>query len=151
MLSNNFHERIKNLLGENPITINEIKIVEKELNIKIPQIFIEINSICVYEYSNSFDFFVFGTTDQYSVVENTKGLWNSYPSNKRCLNLYSDDAGILLMELNENASVMWCSIYDLENYLYDKSMTMKYDYFPTFYDFFEYLLDEEEKIRVEER
>lgn len=150
MLLNNFQERIKKLLGEHPVTINEINIVENELNIIIPKIFIEINSICVYEYSKSFDFFVFGTTDQYSVVENTKGLWNSYPSNKKCLHLYSDDAGIVLMELNESASVMWCSIYDLENYLYDRPMTMKYNYFPTFYGFFEYLLDEEEKLKPEE-
>lgn len=139
---------LKKLKG-NPISLDEFIYIEKELDIKLPSLFRELNSLCSYEYTHSFAFFNFGAKGEYGVSHMTKTLWTLYPSDKKYLHLYSDDAGILLMDLNEQASVMWCSIYDLENYLYDKPMSMKYDFFPTFTDFFSYLLDEEEKERAE--
>lgn len=150
MILTNLEEKIKRILGYHPITNDEIETIEKALSIQIPALFIKLNSYCSYEYCSIVAFFNFGSFGNYSVIESTKSLYELYPTSKQYLHLYSDDNSIILMELNSNASVLWCSIYDFENFLKDQSFEMQYDYYPSFKDFFEYLLDEEEKIRFEE-
>jgi hypothetical protein len=49
-----------------------------------------------------------------------------------------------------NVKVIWCSVYDLENYFSGQKLSLEYDVYPTFADFFKFLLDEEEKMRAED-
>lgn len=147
----NLKKEIKEKLGVNPITSKEIQNVEKNLSIELPKLFKELNAICSYEYSNWGSFLNFGSNSNESVISATSGIRERYPNLNQDIVLYLDDAGIVLMNTtSDDGRVTWCSIYDLENYINKGEMQYGYDFFPTFPDFFKYLLDEEEKSRAED-
>lgn len=148
---NNLKVRIKKVLGNHPLKIGEINSVEKALNITLPELFKELNSVCSYEYAILFSFFNFGRSDANSVISATLGIRQNYHNSQNDIVLYLDDAGIVLLNISDiNAKVIWCSVYDLENYFSGEPLTQDYDLFPTFSDFFKFLLDEEEKMRAED-
>lgn len=140
--------RIRATLGLHPITEQEIQTVAASLEIEFSKEFLELNKICSYEYSTFINFFNFGSTDDYGVIGSTLGLRKGFQNVGKYVNLYSDDAGIILMNCSDQkCPVIWCSIYDLENLFNGKKLELKNDYFQTFTDFFVFLLDEEEKKR----
>ncbi len=148
----NINKKIKDIFGNHPILDEEISAVESALNVKFPDIFVDLNKYCSYEYSHLVGFFNFGMKDQESVIGETLGVRKYYGGNsEKFVVLYSDDAGIFLLNMgDEKASVIWCSIYDIENVFNDQPLEYDYDFFPTFADFFTYLLDqEEERLREE--
>lgn len=152
MISNDMKKRINNFFGNHPIRNEEIQRVEKNLDVALPQDFIDLNKISSYECSNLVGFFNFGDEGPDSVIAATLGLRESYSDCTKYLALYLDDAGIILMNIEDmNASVIWCSIYDLDNLFNQKEMCYKYRLFNSFADFFAYLLDEEEKKRTEKK
>jgi hypothetical protein len=138
-------KRIEKVLGRHPLTQEEISSVENDLKVRFPEIFVKLNKRCSYEYAG-FDFFNFRKKGTYSLVTETLAIRKTYDgdSNKFVV-LYTDDAGIVILNTeDENASVMWCSIYDIENVFNNLPLEHSYEFFPTFADFFTYLLDEEE-------
>ncbi len=152
MTKQHLEKRIEKMFGNHPITAEEISAVESTLKIKFPDIFVRLNKVCSYEYSNLVGFLNFRRKGTYSLINDTLGVRKYYEGNsEKFVVLYSDDAGIFLLNTgDEKASVMWCSIYDIENVFNDRPLEYDYDFFPTFADFFTYLLDqEEERIREE--
>jgi hypothetical protein len=142
-------KRIISDFGVRPLSTERIHEVEQALNIKFPELFIRLNELCSYEHSN-FGFFYFGGDDIDSVIETTLGVRENYENSENFAVLYLDDAGIVLLNVaDENASVTWCSVYDMENVFNNTPLSANHQFFPTFADFFNYLLDEEEAERSE--
>jgi hypothetical protein len=140
-------ERIKKTFGEHPLKDDEISNVEDALSVKLPQDFIEINKVCSYEYSNVLSFLNFGGT---GVIENTLGVWSYFNCPHEFIMLYDDGSGVILMDVKNNTGVIYASIEDTESIVFRKELSYKHDLFPTFSDFFLYLLDEEEKRKSQE-
>ena len=132
-----------------PISEEEFIQVEKTLNINLPTLFKELNKVCSYEFIPTIDWPHFSDLlDPGGVVNVNKRLYDLYPGAKNYLTLYSDDAGIILMDLTkEEGSIIWCSIYDAERVFNGLEPEPPYDKFATFGDFFSYLLDEVEAER----
>jgi hypothetical protein len=142
---------IEEFFGNHPLKSEEIIAVEKALDVKLPKLFKELNSICSYEYASLFSFFNFGRSDANSVISATLGIREKYTNSQNNIVLYLDDAGIVLLNTSDkNAKVIWCSVYDLDNYFSEQPLAQECQLFNTFADFFKFLLDEEEKMRAED-
>ncbi len=144
-------KRIIKILGNHSLKNEEINNVENSLNIKFSDIFLKLNKLCSYEYAHTFSFFNFGKNGPDSVIETTLGIRENYQNSENFIVLYLDGAGIVLLNVaDEKSPVIWCSVYDIENVFNNLPLTAKHQFFPTFADFFTYLLDEEEEMRREE-
>lgn len=142
MSLNQLKERAKANFGKHPLTDEEIQNVEQRLEIKLPQDFIELNKVCSYEYSNIFSFLNFSGT---GVTEGTLGLWSYFKCPHEFIILYDDGTGVILLDVKGNSGVIYASIEDTENIVFREKLNYKHSFFPTFSDFYSYLLDEAEK------
>lgn len=117
--------------------------------VKLPNDFVILNSICRCDFFSIFELYNFENEE--GVVKNTKALRELYNLPNNYIVLAEDDPGLILMKINseENAEVIMCSHYDFENICQGKPMEEDPTIFPTFTDFYEYLLDEEEKNSLE--
>jgi hypothetical protein len=144
-------QQIQLSLGNHPLSEVDYKRVESELDIKLPETFKELNAVCSYEYCKFVSFFNFGSNLTESVIAATLGVRDRFANSDNNIVLYLDEAGIILLDATSiEGTVIWCSIYDLENYFSKEKMQYEYKIFPTFSDFFQFLLDEEEKSREED-
>lgn len=142
--------RAKKLITGNPITADELQEVQNVLNITLPEDFVYINKVISYEYFSSFSFLNFGDTEDGSVIYVSLGAYDFFRGDPNYCILYEDDAGVIIMNncSREGCLIYWCAIEDVENILNNQPLLYAYEYFPSFTDFFEYLLDEEEKIQA---
>lgn len=87
------------------------------------------------------------------LVENTSHM-RDLGLPPRYIFLYEDDAGAIFMETQDSpdkpARVIWCDIPDAENLLAGKPFEYNPTIFPSFTDFFESLVEQEEKDRAED-
>lgn len=141
--------RYESLIGERPMRRASIKKIENDLGVKFSQDFYLINEKCCY---GNFTYELFNplTTDDYSVIGATKVARSDYniPSNIIILSEAYD--ALILMETSlqgENEKVYIISVEDFERFSEKQPLLYQHRIFPTFADFFEYLLDEEEKLR----
>lgn len=134
----------------------DISFVEKELAVSFSDAFKELNGKLRYDYFLAFEFFNFQTKNPYSVVEETMQLReNCGLPNYYIILAIQDDVTAVLLESKsadypENR-VIFCTLYDFQNLCESKTMEENPRIFPTFSNFFSYLLDEEEKRRAEEK
>jgi hypothetical protein len=143
-------ERIFRELRGERLTEREYKMVEESLDLKLPIGFKDLNRAVSYEYSKIFSFLYFGDFSSDGLIQTTLGVRKRYPKLDKYVVLYLDDAGIILLDTkDEDGRVIWCSVYDLENLSEEKALEHNPIIFSTFAAFFEYLLDEEEKMRSE--
>lgn len=144
--------RIKNLELNQPLKSEEISKVESELNIKLALDFKEINNICSYEFIGLFDFLNFGLTNNQSVIAETQYYRENHNLPNNYLVLAEDDVYFVLLKIvsPQKSEVIWCDYEDFFNLCEGKEMKYSPTIFPSFTDFYEYLLDEEEKMRAEE-
>lgn len=142
-------ERIAKLIQGFPISAMEFKIVEENLKIKLPHDFIELNSVKSYEFNTLFSFLNFGDIGENSVIKFTEEMWNFFGGDKNFIMLFNDGTSVILMHTNGNSNTIRVAVEDVENVLNGSILKYKHTIFPTFADFFEYLLDEEEKLREE--
>ena len=135
------------------MTEENIDKIEDKLDIKLPYSFKEILNFYDGYYSiNNNSFFSFDPNEEgWNVVDK-----NLYYRNcdlklpKRFLIIKEGDEDVIVLDLaNENGQVYWISSQDVYNLVNGDSLTDNPTIFPTFADFFEYLLDEEEKLREE--
>lgn len=154
MLTSNEIMRIKEFKYP-PLLIEEISKVEKALKIKFGEDFYEIANICDYEYllAAGYEFYNMDGNGVYSVIRETLKLRRScgLPLNYIVLAI-QDDVTVILLESaqQEHNKIILCTIHDMLKLGAQQSMEETPLIFPTFTDFFSYLLDEEERRRAEE-
>jgi hypothetical protein len=127
------------------------KSLEKIRNITplLSEDFITLNNFCRCDFFRSFEFYNFENEE--GVIEETLGLRQTWGLPNNYLVLAMDDAGPTLLKINspENSEVILCSYYDLENICAGKTFEENPIIYNSFTDFYEFLLDEEEKRRAE--
>lgn len=141
-------EKAKSLSDGKPLTKEEIHELEQTLGVRLPSDFIEINSVCSYE----FIYFTSSLNFPSGVIEDTlyyreqEGLSDDY------IVLSHDDVSFEILHILpcDKSEVIWCDVPDFYNLCEGKPFEYNPTIFPTFTDFYSYLIDEEEKIRAEE-
>lgn len=137
------------ILGEAPMLANvEILDLENQLKVILPDDFKYISNFYDYEYISFFDFYSFpiGVINQTKYYRDHHNLENNY------LVLFWDDVSFVLFKTksSQESEVVWCNHPDFFNLCEGKPMEYKPTIFPSFTDFFEYLLEEEEKLQAED-
>jgi hypothetical protein len=143
--------RAKALYETISLTLEEIYYVQAKLNVELPDDFKKLCISCSYEISYPFDFLNFGTDD--GVIGETQYYRKNYslPDNYMILSQQDDVSFVLLKAISvDKSEVIWCDYQDFFNLCNSKSFQYNPTIFPTFTDFYEFLLDEEEKMRAEE-
>lgn len=129
----------------------DIENLRKKLAINFSKDFFELSILGDFEYNNSFSFYNLHLDNACSVVGETLRLRKDANLPLDTLILSEDDASIWLMKcLGDHEEIYWIAVEDYENYCEGKPLEYDPNVFPTFTDFFAYLLDEEEKLRAEE-
>lgn len=133
------------------LSITEIKHLENRLKVIIPDDFKYINTRYHYEYINFCEFRNFANTGVGSVTYETNYYRREYNLLNCYLVLFSDSVSFLIFKTisNEKSNVIWCSYNDFFNLCEGKPFEYNPTIFQSFTDFFEFLLDEEEKIQNE--
>lgn len=128
------HEKLSHLLGVN-----------------FSNVFKEIGLKARFDFLSHIDFFSMDQEGDYSVIGETLRLRKGANLPEDTLVLSENDASILLMKcFGDHEEVYWIAIEDYYHYCDGKKLLYNPTIFPTFTDFFSYLLDEEEKQRREE-
>lgn len=122
--------------------------IEYELNIKLSKDFITLNNYHRYDYLDNFEWYSF----DYGVPAETKSLRSACGLPHNYLILADDSPGPTLMKIvdDQTSEVILCSDYDFDCICKDKDFEENPIIFSSFTDFYEYLLDEEEKRLKEE-
>ena len=124
------------------ITLEEIHQVEKTLAIKFSDEFKKGNIIYGYDIVGSFDFHSFPQ----GVVQKALRLRRNANLPNDTLMLSEDDASVWLMKcLGDHEEIYWIAVEDYYHYCDNEPLEYAPTIFPTFTDFFAYLLDEAEK------
>ena len=131
-------------------TIEDLLHLESALNVKIPEDFSYLWGKYNYQYVYSFDCLEFPI----DVEKNTKFFREKGLPEKYIILYEKGDAGSIFMETSNDpetpAPVYWCDMEDVYN-LCEEGV---FKYHPTawdsFTDFFEYLVNEEEKCQLED-
>lgn len=125
--------------------------ISELLGVSFSNEFIEISSQVGFDYFGNFSWFNSDQTENYSIIGETKDLRTERNLPNNTLWLTEDDASLLFMKcLGDHEEIFWIAIEDGERFCEGKPLEYDYDFFPTFADFFKYLLDEEEKSRAED-
>jgi hypothetical protein len=129
-----------------PLSMESLYNIKNSLNITLPEDFIFLNKICRCDFFNFFDFYNFDI----GVVSETKGWREGINLPNNYLVLCDDGTSAVLMKIdNDQDSVIWCALEDVLNLCDGEPMIYNPTIFPSFTDFYEFLLDEEEKSRAE--
>ncbi len=142
-------EKAKTLSKAPIIDYKEICHLEKQLQVIIPNDFKYINSKYNYEYIDFFSFYSFS----FGVIEETLYYRANYNLEKEYVILSKqDDVSFLLLKTKslDESEVVWCAYQDFFNLCDGRPMEYNPTIFPSFTDFFEYLLDEEQKMQAED-
>lgn len=126
----------------------EIKFLEEKLKVKIAYDFEEINIQIGYENSSFFEF----TSFPDGIIEYTEDFRKHGLPHRYLILADNGDAGWILMETQDSqdkpSPIVWCDAADMYNLC--KKGILEYEpiIWPSFTDFFEYLVEkEEEKLR----
>ena len=157
------HSRIENLLiraeklnvGARPILNEEINYVRDKLGVKFSKDFIEISKRYSYEFFGRFDFANFGLDNSYSVIFETLQVRKNIGFPLDSLLLYEDDASVIVLKTMDDPTspspVIWCTVEDFYRYCEGVPLEYSHDVFPSFTDFFEFLLKREEEEQQREK
>jgi hypothetical protein len=138
------------ILNEAPILdIKEISKLEKQLQVILPNDFKFIVNQYNYEYIDFFSFYSFKS----GIYNETIYYRTNYNLRNEYLILSSDGSDFLLFKTNtsEKSEIIWCAYQDFFNLCDGQPMQYNPTIFPSFTDFFEFLIDEEEKMQAEDR
>ncbi|WP_375333523.1 SMI1/KNR4 family protein [Candidatus Tisiphia endosymbiont of Xenochironomus xenolabis] len=128
-----------------------VKNVEIKLNIFFPEDFKILCNFYGYDFFRLFSFYNF--EDEEGVIEETKYYRKKHNLPSNYLVLFSDDVSFVLLKIisTDKSKVIWCDYQDFFKLCEGHPMQYNPTIFPSFVDFYEYLLDEEEKIRAEDQ
>lgn len=119
--------------------------LECRLGVQFSESFHSLSDIADFEYIGGFDFISFPQ----GVISKTLLLRKEYKLTQNTIILLEEYESLILMKcFGDHEEVYWISNTDFYNYCEGTPLQSPYNrIFPTFTDFFEYLLTEEEKAR----
>lgn len=133
-----------------PLDEKDMDFVSSKLGVVLPDDFRQISRVFDYEYLGNFQFPCFCFNGESGVVEETLGTRESLnlPHEFVILSV-EDDVSVLLLETQDCAEkpspVIWCDMFpDFFNICEGKPMEQNPTIWPSFTDFFEYLVEQEE-------
>ncbi len=132
--------------------------IETLLGLVIPEDIKKLSEQIVYSILGGFEFFDTKSeeNDWNSIIKNNLELRKEYAEQSggksdmsRILVLADDDGGSVFMITQDSPEkptpVIWCDATDMYWYSIDGKFRSSHDEWPSFTDFFEYLVEEEEK------
>lgn len=148
------NNKLKSIIDEHKVPLSDAalnNIAQICPHKKLPLDFITLNKKHRADFFSFFDFFNFGNKE--GVVEETLYYREKENLPHNYIVLFSDDVSfVLLKTLPDKASeVIWCDEPDFYNLCRKGRMEYKATVFNSFTDFYEFLLDEEEKLIEEEK
>lgn len=154
-LINNVIQRFRTLFPDDDgISIDELNQIEDKLHLILPWDFKKIS--CYYSGGmiGGISIFTFSADqkDQYNILNKTNYYRNcDLHLPEKYVALEESGVSFIVLEThqdeNMNARVIYCSIEDIYNLANGKPLLYNPLIFPSFTDFFEYLLDQEEEER----
>mgnify|MGYP000068637550 FL=1 len=147
----NLLSRASKICCSRGITSLEIQKIQNVLDVVFPNDFLDISYNYHFEYLDCFDWSGISTgTIEYTQILRQEGLPNRFI----ILAGFRDDAGSVFMETQDNpekpSPVYWCDMEDVYNLCEEGVFKYNPTVWPSFTDFFEYLVNEEEKRQREE-
>jgi hypothetical protein len=136
------------------LELEDLCMIEKKLDILLPNDFKNIVCKCDFSQINIFSFFNINAlcSDEFGLVNQNKIFREKINFPPNCVVLYYE-YGLIYMETKDDESIptpiIYCSDESACNLYLTGKPEVVYSSFPSFTDFFEYLLDEEEKLRAE--
>jgi hypothetical protein len=127
------------------------ELLEKQLNVTFSKEFRDINEVARFDYTHTLEWLnIDGDTRDSSIAE-TLFLRNEFNLPGNCVAIANLGESILLMKcLGDHEEVYWIDNADYERFCNREPLEAWNKVFPTFPDFFKFLLDEEEKSRAED-
>jgi len=139
-----------------PLYPTQVKKMEKILGITFANDLKKISERFRFDFLNTFaGFHNFEDDENNGVIPETLRLRKviNFPHNS--LFLYEDDASVLILKTQkdpaEPSPIYWIDVMDVERYCEEEPLECQQHIFPSFTDFFEYLVTEEEREREEEK
>lgn len=126
------------------------RIAESTLAVELPEDFKEIGRRFRYDALSFIDFMFWSEQPSEGVLKKNLDRRLEFQGHhylSDCIILSDDDAGAVLLFGQKRASedaVIWCDAPDLCNYAERGAFAYAYDRWPSFTDFFEYLVEQEE-------
>lgn len=133
-----------------PLQLNDINWIERELKVCFSDDFISINQVFDYEYLGDFDFNTFYYNGHSGVMKKTQKFRQEVNLPNRYVILsYTGDTRFVLMETQDtpdkNTPILDIEPEDLDNLIENKPLEYDHTIWPSFTDFFEYLVEQEEE------
>jgi hypothetical protein len=150
----NLKNRYLQLFPASKVEESIVQSIELSLGIVLPD---ELKTILEYydasEILGSLSLFHFSNAGDWSVGEQTNIFRDKISLPKKYLVLQEGNESFIVLETQsdsqKDAPVFWVGVSDVYNLIEGKVLLDNPTIFSTFTDFFEYLLDEEEKNRAE--
>lgn len=144
------------------LTQEELSFLSKKMSITLPEDFVEINKKIRYDIFSWQEFlgFYYDDSNWNGIIKNNIELRKEYAEQSggksdmsRILVLADDDGGSVFMITQDSPEkptpVIWCDAHDMYWYSIDGKFRHSHDEWPSFTDFFEFLVEEEEKKLLE--
>ncbi|MDR3224247.1 MAG: SMI1/KNR4 family protein [Holosporales bacterium] len=142
--------RAKQLSEHAVISQKKLELISNDLSIVFSRDFIEINSLFRYDYIDHFQWYSFPV----GVTEITLDFREVGLSHKYIVLADEGDGGAVFLETQDSpekpSPVIWCDMEDVYNLCDIGEFKYNPTIWPSFTDFFEYLVDEEEKMQIAE-
>lgn len=141
----------------NLVNEQDIKLLEDRLGVSLPMDFKELVGQFNYEYFECMvDFHSLDNGEgSHSVIFETLRLRRDVGFPKDSLFLYEDDASVIVLKTMDDPSlpspVLWFRVEDFDRYCQGVPLELPHDVFPSFTDFFEFLLKREEEEQQREQ
>jgi hypothetical protein len=132
-----------------PLKHSEIDYVSSSLGVVFSEDFVDINVIYDYAYLGRFDFYSFYYKGASGVTKKTRTFREVINLPHRYV-LLSDmgDAGAVFLETQDTpekpSPVIWCDQEDIDRLCREEPLIYNPTVWPSFTDFFEYLVEQEE-------
>lgn len=132
-----------------PLTQAEIEMAADQLGVHFSSDFIAINTVFDYAYLSQFEFFCVCYHGRSGVVEETLAFRQALQLPLRYVILSNPgDTWAVLMETqpspDKDSPVLCCAPEDWDNICAEKPLEYEHTIWPSFTDFFEYLVEQEE-------
>jgi hypothetical protein len=153
---NNLKDRYIKLFPKKGISYSSILKIEKRLSIKLPQDLVDIlDYYCGYSDIAKLSLFSFVEEgNSWNVCDQTEHFREIIKLPPEYLVLKEGDESFIVLKTSSNpkvpSPVIWLSSVDVLNLIEGNQLLDNPIFFPTFADFFKFLLDEEEKMRAED-
>ncbi len=151
MIDQNIIDRAKKL-NFLPIPGSELDNLKRKLSLSFSLEFLELSKIASLEYFSTFPINNLNQETNHSVIGETLQMRANANLPKDTLVLFEEYESLMLMKcFGDHEEIYWMAAEDYYRYCDNEPLEYNPTIFPTFTDFFSYLLDEEEKRRVEEK